>query len=409
MSDGAVLRGDHLVLCHDAQGRVVVPHAIGSREQTKHLATLDDARTRICGVRSDRGGDARPHRGQDSVAVGRDLDADRLLARVDVGQKGFAPARDELDGPAERQRERAGRHVVLVDVDLDAEAAADVGGDDPNALLAQAEELREHGLHHVRDLGRDPHRERARGGLVVGDQASRLERHARVTARRERAHPHAPGVGEGALDVPGGESRLVEDVVAELGMDQGRAGRHRALRREHRGQRLVLHLDQRRRVVGRRPALGGDRNDRLADVAHAIDGERAHGARLHALVVEEDAAIGLAQRGDGVAGQHADDPGRPARAVELDVDEPRVGVDAPNEGGVDHPRQRHVVDVTAAAGQQAGVVAAFDARSDSARRRRHGGNLSRLTLADRPPYHRRHSSTSDLTDPRREPCIDASS
>ena len=147
---------------------------------------------------------------------------------------------------------RAGGHVVLIDVDLDAEAPADVGRDDAHALLAKAEQVREHRLHHVRHLCGDPHRERARGGLVVGEQASRLERHAGVPARRERALPDARSGGEGALDVPRGEPRLVEHVVAELGVDQRRAGRERRVRREHRGQRLVLDADQRRGIVGRR-------------------------------------------------------------------------------------------------------------------------------------------------------------
>jgi hypothetical protein len=351
MAHGAVLRGDDLVLRHDAQRCLVGAHAIGPREQTEDLAALDDARARIRGVGPHRGGDAGPHRGQDAVAVGRHLDAERLLARVDIGQERLASARNELDGPPERQRERADGHVILVDVDLDAEAAADVGGDDPDARLAQREELREDGLHHVRDLGRDPHRERACRGLVVGDQAARLERHAGVAARGERARPHAARAGECALDVAGREARLGEGVVAELGMDQWRAGGQPRLRGKHRGQRLVLDLDQRRRVVGGSPALGGHRDDRLADVAHALDGEGEHRAALHPGVVPEDAAVGFAEPGDGVASQHAGDARRSARALEVDAYEARVGVRAADEGGVHHARQRHVVDVAAAPGQ----------------------------------------------------------
>ena len=164
-----------------------------------------------------------------------------------------------------------------------------------------------------------------------------------------------------------------------------RAGGERCVGREHRGQRLVLHVDERRGVVGGRPAHGGDRHDRFADVPHALGGERKHGARLHALVVEEDAAVRLAEPGDGIAAEHADDAGHAARGVDTDAGEARMGVNAANEGDVDHARQRQVVHVPAAPGEQARVVAAFHARSDAARRRRHGGNLSRLTPADRPP------------------------
>jgi hypothetical protein len=59
MSDGAVLRGDDLVLRHDAKRRVVVPQAIGPWQESKHLAALDHARTRIGGVGPDGRGDRR--------------------------------------------------------------------------------------------------------------------------------------------------------------------------------------------------------------------------------------------------------------------------------------------------------------------------------------------------------------
>ena len=152
MSHGAVLRGDDLVLRHDAQGGVVVAHAIGAREETEHLASLDHARAGIGGVRPHRRRDRRPHRRQHTVAIGRNLDTDRLLARVNVGQEGLATAGDELDGATEPQGHRAGGHVVLIDVNLDAEAAADIGGDDAETVLGEVEELGEHRLHHVRNL-----------------------------------------------------------------------------------------------------------------------------------------------------------------------------------------------------------------------------------------------------------------
>ena len=196
MPHGAVLRGDDLVLRDHTQGGVVVPHAVRAGQETEHLAAFHHARARIGRVGADRRLDRGAHRRQDAVAVRRHLDADGLLAGVDVGQEGLAPARDELHGTAQRQRHRAGGHVVLVDVDLDPEAAADVGRHDAQAVLRKAEELGEHRLHHVRHLGGDPHGERARRRLVVGDEAARLERHPGVPSGRERARPDAMGGGE---------------------------------------------------------------------------------------------------------------------------------------------------------------------------------------------------------------------
>jgi len=88
--------------------------------------------------------------------------------------------------------------------------------------------------------------------------------------------------------------------------------------------------------------------------------------------VEEHAAVGLAEPRDIFPGEHADDAGRAPGPVERDACQARVSVHAAHERDVDHARQRQVVHVAAAAGEQARIVAAFDARSDVARRRRHG-------------------------------------
>jgi len=123
-------------------------------------------------------------------------------------------------------------------------------------------------------------------------------------------------------------------------VDQGRADGEGRVGREHRGQRLVLHLDERRGVLGGGATLGGDGHDRLADVAHAFDGQRQHRTRLHALVVQEHAAVGLTEPCNGDAGEHAGHAGRATRVNETDADEARVGVGAAHEGDVDHTRQR---------------------------------------------------------------------
>ena len=167
-----------------------------------------------------------------------------------------------------------------------------------------------------------------------------------------------------AVGIARGDARLVEQVVAELRVDEGRAGGERRGRREQGRQRLVLDLDERGGVLGGGAALGGERHDRLADVAHALQREREHGAGLHALVVEEHAAVGLAEPRGIFPGEHAGDAGRAPGGVERDARQARVSVRAAHERDVDHARQREIVHVAAAAGEQARIVAAFDARSD---------------------------------------------
>ena len=53
----------------------------------------------------------------------------------------------------EAQREQ---QLLAVDLELGAEAAADLGGDHPDALLADAEQQRQEQPHEVRHLGGGP-------------------------------------------------------------------------------------------------------------------------------------------------------------------------------------------------------------------------------------------------------------
>jgi hypothetical protein len=137
VADGPVLGGDPLVLRDDPERRVVVAEPVGTRQETEHLASLDDARARVRGVGADASRDRRAHRRERPVGGRRHFDAHRLLASVDVGDERLAARRDPLDGSAEHPRQGARGHVVLVDVDLDAEAPAHVGRDDAHALLGE--------------------------------------------------------------------------------------------------------------------------------------------------------------------------------------------------------------------------------------------------------------------------------
>ena len=288
------------------------------------------------------------------------------------------PRGHELHGAAERERQRDGRQVVLVDVDLDAERAADVGRDHPHAVLGQAEEIGQHRPHHVRHLRRDPHGERARRRIEIGDEAARLHRHAGVTAHPERAPVRAMGTRAGRVDVAGGELGRVDQVVGELVVDERRVGRQRSVGAQHGGQRIVASDDALGSILGLGPRLGGDHRDGLAHVAHAIGGQGQHGAGLHAPVVLEDSAIGLAEPRGVTAGQHARHAGRASCISGVDPDDAGVSVRAAHERDVDHARQRHVVHVAATAGEQARVVAAPGARAHVRHRGRDCTTLTRL-------------------------------
>ena len=152
MADGAVLRGRRLVQINDGGARPVVLVPVGPAGDVEDLVGLEHAGARILRI----GAGARQHvdvEGQDLAGLAHGhARLDGILARVDVGDERLQPVGDELDGPAELDRRRRRRHLVAVGVDLEAERAADVGGDDLHVVVGDAQRVREHVLDHVRAL-----------------------------------------------------------------------------------------------------------------------------------------------------------------------------------------------------------------------------------------------------------------
>ena len=96
-----------------------------------------------------------------------------------------------------RPREPRGlrqRELLGVDVDLRAEAAADVGRDHAHLRLGDAADRRDERAHEVRHLRRGVERELAAGRDPVGDDGARLDRHRRepLVVDRQRDLDRAP-------------------------------------------------------------------------------------------------------------------------------------------------------------------------------------------------------------------------
>ena len=119
---------------------------------------------------------------------------------------------------------------------------------------------------------------------------------------------------------------MQRDQHVAFGIDLDRALGQRLLRRQDGRQRLVLDGDQsgRRRCLGRR--VGGDRGDRLADIAHPVPGQ-------HRRVGDQGADELLAgvRCGDGGA-----DAGRLLRLRGVEAQDPGVGVLAAHEARMQH-------------------------------------------------------------------------
>ena len=156
----------------------------------------------------DAGGEeleVRPHVGdllhpdaEDLALLGRgQLDVVDHAAPVDGGHVVLRALLDPLHRPADLAAERQRQRLLRVDVQLRAEAAADVGRDDPQLRLGDAGHAGERHLRDVRDLRGRPQRELALG----------RDRHRQTAARLDRVRDQA------RLDVPllHHDRRRVED------------------------------------------------------------------------------------------------------------------------------------------------------------------------------------------------------
>ena len=114
--------------------------------------------------------------GQGPVALGAEPHVVDLVAPV-VGRRHVVRAGgDPLDRPAELARAPAGQHLLAVDLELGAEAAAHLGGHDADLLLAQAHLDGEDHPRDVRDLRGAPHRQLALAPLGDACRAARSPR-----------------------------------------------------------------------------------------------------------------------------------------------------------------------------------------------------------------------------------------
>ena len=312
-------------------------------------------------------GDGLDPEPEDAAVRGeRHLSIAVVIAAVRVGEEAFAP----VGSPLHRARESArgpGHHALLrVDEDLRTEAASHVRRDHSQLVLGQSEHERGHQQPvHVGVLGREPESDFAGAGVRARQRRPGLDR------VRDQ-----PVVAEALLDDPGSAGeRLVggglvaelpaeADVVARVVVHRGSPGLDRLGSIGYDRQRLVFDLDQLRCVPGDVRRLGDHHRDGLAHVARAIHRQRvvrgnlhvrnqpAHRDRLHA---------GRDQVLARVHGQHALDLRRRGR---VNPDDAGVRMRAAHEGRGGGAWDPQIVDEGALAGDQAGVLAALDARSE---------------------------------------------
>ena len=196
--------------------------------------------------------------------------------------------------------------------------------------------------------------------MVVADSGARLDR---IRGDAGVAHFQRDGVfgaGErGVGRVLAAHHQRERHIVGRLVPNDRRAGLDRILDIDHRRQRLVVDLDQFGGVLRLGQSLGDDEGDALAHGAHLVGGENTalgakafrpahvfgHRGRQPAELIGQH--IGAGQNGEHAVG------GLGLGGV--DALDARMRVRRHDNDGVALQRQVEIVDVTAAAGDEARV------------------------------------------------------
>ena len=170
--------------------------AVGAREHAAVEGRRDARRDRRqdaaqVGVR------LRLERRDRAVALRADLEVGDVVAAVRRGHVVLAPRLDPLDRPADLCGERGHEHVLVVEVDLRPEAAADVRRDAAHLRLGDAEDERGHQqAHDVRRLRGHPDRVLAGRRLVLRRRAAGLHRRRDQALVDEALLDHDLGLGQ---------------------------------------------------------------------------------------------------------------------------------------------------------------------------------------------------------------------
>ncbi len=309
MADGAVLAHHILILEHDASAGAIVRAHIRTADQVDDLVGLDPAGARIDRIGPDARQSVDLKSGDRAVLLDADLGVDAMVAGMNVGDKAFQAVGDEFDRTLEQLRQRHRRHFVGIDMDLDAERAADILGEHAHLVLFERKMLGENILRHVRRLRALIHGQALFAGIPVGDDGARLVGDAGVAAEDECRLDHRVGLGQSLVDLTGIEHALKCQIVAKLGMDHRRLGIERGFRIGDARQYFVVHPDQRAGVLGLGARARHDRADRLALPAGAFHGDGILRRRLDAFEMGEHADPRRDHLGELGAGDDRDHAG----------------------------------------------------------------------------------------------------
>ena len=152
--DPAEHADDALVHIGDPGAGVIVGQRIGRRGAGDRHQAFSEAETDIGGVGTHRQRIVEIHRRDFAVGIDTHFRGAEMIARLTVDQEGFQPVGGVFHRFAEHFRNRGNRHFLAVDVDLEAETAADIRRNHPHLVFRNIEMTGVDVLHLIRRLVR---------------------------------------------------------------------------------------------------------------------------------------------------------------------------------------------------------------------------------------------------------------
>jgi hypothetical protein len=188
--------------------------------------------------------------------------------------------------------------------------------------------------------------------IPVGDDGARLVGDASVAAEHEGRFDHGIGFSEAAVRIASVEQAFKGKIVAKLGMNHRCLGIERGFRIGHRGEHLIVDLDQRAGVLSLRAALRHHGAYRFALPAGVLDRDGVLRRRFYSFEMREHANPRRNDFGKVGAGDYRDHAGSFASRGRIELGDPRMRVRRAHKRDVHHARQDDVGDILTAAGRQ---------------------------------------------------------
>ena len=281
--------------------------------------------------------------------VEREFGHARMVARLGVAHQRLAARGHPAHRLACQPRGEKHRTLLRVVHKLHTEAAADLGGHDPQPRLLDAEARRDQRTHQVHALGLGVEAVGAAHRIVAANGGTGLERQRADPVVQPSHLHHVRRIGEGEGDrIRIAERAHHRDLLARL-------------RVEHRRKRRVLNRDALRAIERHGHGLGDHHRHRITDEAHRGLGKHlaqrrvergAVGARERARALERTYPGG----GEVGRGEHSAHPVECARLRDVDPEQPGMRMRRAHEHGVQAIRVVQILDEAARAAQQALVL-----------------------------------------------------